>query len=61
MSGKSTYVRKVDVGKYEYGFVERSRNFRKHADRYEAAGTANSVAEAEAARSMLSDGERANG
>jgi hypothetical protein len=52
-AGWSTYVRKAPSGRYEFGFVRRSDNFRKRADSYVPAGTEASISEAEAARERL--------
>jgi hypothetical protein len=53
MTNRSTYVRKIAEGQFEYGFVTRFQNFRKRADLYEASGVETSVSAAEAARSLL--------
>jgi hypothetical protein len=58
MTELSTYVRKIGDGQFEYGFVQRSRNFRKKPDVYTPAGVCKSVAEAEAGRSNLLPGEK---
>lgn len=54
MSQRSTYVRKIGEGRFEYGFVEHSKNFRKRADVFSPAGIASTVVAAEAARASLS-------
>ncbi len=51
--GWSTYIRKMPSGRYEFGFVKRSDNFRKRADTFVPAGIKDSVSEAEAAREDL--------
>lgn len=53
MAERSTYVRKIGDRQYEYGILERSKNFRKRPDKYIVAGVEASVASAEAARAML--------
>lgn len=50
---RSTYVRKIGAGQYEYGFVSRSENFRKRSDTFSAVGVRNCVADAESARAAL--------
>ncbi len=48
MLATSTYLRKTADGRYEFGTVTRAKNFRKQADVYVPAGTADTVAAAEA-------------
>ncbi|MDX3971110.1 MAG: hypothetical protein QHD01_31575 [Bradyrhizobium sp.] len=53
MIADGTYIRKLDDGRVEYGFVKYSTNFRKRPDIYLPAGTEATVAAAEAARKQL--------
>jgi len=53
MAKRSTYIRKIGLAQYEYGFLTRAKNFRKQNDRYEPAGVRETVSAAEDARSDL--------
>jgi hypothetical protein len=52
-SDRTTYVRKIADGQFEYGFLFRSTNFRKRPDVYNAEGVKATVCEAELARAQL--------
>lgn len=54
MVADGTYTRKLADGRFEYGFVRYSTNFRKRPDIYSPAGTQATVTAAEAARALLS-------
>ncbi|WP_439399032.1 hypothetical protein ACRQ5Q_16840 [Bradyrhizobium sp. PMVTL-01] len=55
-SARETYLRKIGDGQFEYGFVQRFKNFRKRPNKYCPAGVEGSVAAAEAKRSALETG-----
>ena len=52
-SERSTFVRKLDHGRYGYGYVERFKNFRKRPDIFITVGICLTVGAAEYARSQL--------
>lgn len=54
MPSDSTYIRKLADGRFEYGFVRYSTNFRKRPDVFSPVGTEAIFADAEAARAHLS-------
>ncbi len=54
---KSTYIRKIAIDTFEYGFVVYAEKFRKQMDVYTPMGTTASVGQAEAARRALESAE----
>jgi hypothetical protein len=54
MAPDSTYIRKLADGRFEYGFIRYSTNFRKRPDVFSPVGTEAIFAAAETARAQLS-------
>lgn len=53
MNDRSTYVRKIASGQYEYGFIVRSKNFRKCSDIYTPVGALDCLSDAVKAAEVL--------